>query len=303
MKKLRNRSMVEKRNSFGYVFLIPLLIGFVMFFGKSLVSSLIVSFQKVTFLQGGGFSTTFVGLDNYISVIVKDENFIRYAADSLLDLAVNVPVCLVFSFFAAVLLNQKFHGNFIVKVIFFLPVILGTGLFLKVNTQFATDGSVQSAMEEGTSSLEFLQSINITKLLNDIGVPAKFTNYITGPIERIFDVISMSSIQIFVFLAGLNSISPSLYEAAYVEGASGWSSFWKITFPLISPMMIINVIYSLMDNFTMSNNMVMNYVSTIAFTNFDLGLSSAMMWMYCLVLGIIVGVVVCLMSKRVVYQV
>ncbi len=294
--------LVRKRNMFGLVFLIPWLIGFLLFFCTPLIRAVVISFQKITFLPGGGFSTQAVGFDNFVTALTRDENFIRYASQSLLDLAVNVPVCLVFSFFVAVLLHQKFHGNFIVKAIFFLPVILGTGLFLSVNGQFSSDAAVQGAMEEGVNSLGFLKSMNIVTLLNDIGIPPSLTDYITGPVDRIYSVISMSSIQIFVFLAGLNSISSSLYEAAYVEGANGWTSFWKITFPLVSPVMIINVVYSLIDNFTMSTNVTMNYAWNVSFKIFDLGLAGAMMWLYCLVLAAIVGVVVYFLSKRVVYQ-
>lgn len=294
--------LVRKRNMFGLVFLIPWLIGFLLFFCTPLIRAVVISFQKVTFLPGGGFSTQGVGFDNFVTALTRDENFIRYASQSLLDLAVNVPVCLVFSFFVAVLLHQKFHGNFIVKAIFFLPVILGTGLFLSVNGQFSSDGAVQGAMEEGVNSLGFLKSMNIVTMLNDIGIPPSLTDYITGPVDRIYSVISMSSIQIFVFLAGLNSISSSLYEAAYVEGANGWTSFWKITFPLVSPVMIINVVYSLIDNFTMSTNVTMNYAWNVSFKIFDLGLAGAMMWLYCLMLAVVVGVVVYFLSKRVVYQ-
>lgn len=294
--------LVRKRNLFGLVFLIPWLIGFLLFFCGPLVRAAAISFQKVTFLPGGGFSTQWVGLGNYISALTRDENFIRYASQSLLDLLVDVPVCLVFSFFVAVLLHQKFHGNFIVKAIFFLPVILGTGLFLSVNAQFSSDAAIQGAMEEGVNSLGFLKSMSIVTMLNDIGIPPSLTDYITGPVDRIYSVISMSSIQIFVFLAGLNAISPSLYEAAYVEGANGWTSFWKITFPLVSPVMIVNVVYSLIDNFTMSTNVTMNYAWNVSFKIFDLGLAGAMMWLYCLVLALIVGAAVLLLSKRVVYQ-
>ncbi len=294
--------LTRKRNMFGLVFLIPWLVGFLLFFCYPLVHSAVISFQKVSFLPGGGLSAQWVGFENFISALTRDENFIRYAAQSLLDLVINVPVCLVFSFFVAVLLHQKFQGNFIVKSIFFLPVILGTGLFLSVNEQFANDTAVQGAMEEGANSLGFLQSMNIVELLNDIGIPSNVTEYITGPVDRIYSVISMSSIQIFVFLAGLNSINSSLYEAAYVEGANGWTSFWKITFPLVSPVMVINVVYSLIDNFTMSTNVTMNYAWDVSFQNFDLGLAGAMMWLYCLTLAVIVGAAVFLISKRVVYQ-
>ena len=147
-----------------------------------------------------------------------------------------------------------------------------------------------------------LQSFNILTLLQDIGIPASITEYIAGPVEQIYNVISLSGVQIFIFLAGLNGISPSVYEAAYIEGASGWVAFWKITFPMVSPVIVVNVVYSLIDNFTMSTNKTMTYIFETAFSNFDYGLSNAMAWLYCLTLAILVGLSVALISKKVVYQ-
>lgn len=293
--------LVRRRNLFGLVFLIPWLIGAILFFGYPLLYSLWVSFQEVTFLRGGGLSTAYVGFANYIDALTKDENFIRYASSTLLSLAVDVPVCLVFSFFVAVLLHQKFHGNFIAKAIFFLPVILGTGLFLSI-TSSGQYGSVQSTVEDGITSTGLFQSVNLANVLEDIGVPDNLTAYITGPVDQIYNVISQSGIQIFVFLAGLNAINASLYEAAYVEGANGWTAFWKITFPMVSPVIIINVVYSLIDNYTKSNNATMNYAWSVAFSSFNFGLANAMLWFYCLVLAIVVSVVFLIISKRVVYQ-
>lgn len=293
--------LVRRRNLFGLVFLIPWLIGAILFFGYPLLYSLWVSFQEVTFLRGGGLATAYVGFANYIDALTKDENFIRYASSTLLSLAVDVPVCLVFSFFVAVLLHQKFHGNFIAKAIFFLPVILGTGLFLSI-TSSGQYGSVQSTVEDGITSTGLFQSVNLANVLEDIGVPDNLTAYITGPVDQIYNVISQSGIQIFVFLAGLNAINASLYEAAYVEGANGWTAFWKITFPMVSPVIIINVVYSLIDNYTKSNNATMNYAWSVAFSSFNFGLANAMLWFYCLVLAIVVSVVFLIISKRVVYQ-
>ncbi|MBP3388520.1 MAG: sugar ABC transporter permease, partial [Clostridia bacterium] len=284
--------------------LIPWLIGFLMFFLYPFLHSVVLSLQKVTFLPGGGFSTEFIGLENYITALTRDEKFLPMAGGSVVDLFVSVPVCLVFSFFVAVLLRQNFRGNGIVKAIFFLPVILGTGVFLSVTT--ATSGvsgmALDSAMQEGVGSMSMLQSMNLVNILQDIGIPASITEYITGPVDRIYSVISLSGVQIFIFLAGLNSITPSVYEAAYIEGASGWVAFWKITFPMVSPSIVVNVVYSLIDNFTMSTNETMDYIFDTAFTSFDYGLSSAMSWLYCLVLAILVGVSMLLISKRVVYQ-
>ena len=305
MREKRGKTnLLRRRDAFGYVFLIPWLIGFVMFFLYPFIHSVILSFQKVTFLQGGGFSTDFIGISNYVTALAEDENFIQYAAGSLAELFINVPVCLVFSFFVAVLLRQKFHGNFIVKAIFFLPVILGTGVFLSVQTSTsAVSGmALEGAMEEGVNSMGMLQSVNIVNVLQDIGIPEEITGYITGPVDSIYSVISLSGVQIFIFLAGLNAINPSVYEAAYIEGASGWVAFWKITFPMVSPVIVVNVVYSLIDNFTMSTNETMNYIVDMAFQEFNYGVSSAMAWIYCVVLAVLVGAAMLLISKKVVYQ-
>jgi len=304
MKRNKTGALRKRRDAFGLVFMIPWFIGFLLFFLYPFIHSIFLSLQNVQFLSGGGYATTMVGWENYKDALTKDENFIQHVAESLTDLLINVPVCLIFSFFVAVLLSQKFHGNFIVKAIFFLPVILGTGVFLSVQTSTAAVSgmAVGSAMEEGAGSIGVLQSMNIVKVLQDIGVPADMTKYITEPVDRIYSIITMSSVQIFLFLVGLNSVSPSLYEAAYIEGASGWVAFWKITFPMVSPIIIVNVVYSLIDNFTMSNNTTMNYIYDMAFTQFNYGLSSAMSWIYCSILTLIVGASVWLISKRVVYQ-
>lgn len=296
--------LTKKRDAFGWVYMIPWLIGFGLFFLYPFIHSVFLSFQKVTFVQGGGYAASFIGFKNYITAFTGDENFLPKMMESLLDLLINVPVCLVFSFFVALLLKQDFRGNFIAKVIFFLPVILGTGVFLTVQTgSVATSGMViESAMEEGTGAMQGLQSVSIVKILQDIGVPAGMTDYITGPIDRIYSIITMSSVQIFLFLTGLKSISPSLYEAAHVEGASGWVAFWKITFPMMSSIIAVNVAYSIIDNFTMSTNVTMEYISDMAFSQFDYGLSNAMAWIYCVILTLIVCVALGAISKRVVYQ-
>ena len=279
MKKTdKSGSLLRRRDSFGLVFLTPWLIGFLMFFLYPFLRAVLLSLQKVTFLSDGGFSTAFIGVDNYLVALTKDEKFLPLAAGSILDLFINVPVCLIFSFFVAVLLRQKFRGNSLVKAIFFLPVILGTGVFLSVQTDTsAVSGmALDSAMQEGIGSMQMLQSMNLVNILQDIGIPASVTEYITGPVDRIYNVISLSGVQIFIFLAGLNAISPTVYEAAYIEGASGWVAFWKITFPMVSPVIVVNVVYSLIDNFTMSTNETMTYIFDTAFSNFDYGLSSAM---------------------------
>lgn len=304
MKKTNNTSLKRRHDVFGLVYMIPWFIGFLLFFLYPFLHSVFLSFQKVDFLPGGGYKTIFAGLQNYTAAFTSDEKFIKNVAGSLLDMFINVPVCLVFAFFVAVLLNQEFHGNFLAKAVFFLPVILGTGVFLSVreSTAEVSGMALNSAMDEGIGAMQGLQSMNIVKILQDIGVPAQLTDYITGPIDRIYSIITMSGVQIFLFLTGLKSISPSLYEAAHVEGASGWVSFWKITFPMVTPIIGVNVVYSLIDNFTMSDNKTMNYIYDMAFSQFNYGLSNAMAWVYCTVLTVIVGIAVTAVNKHIVYQ-
>ncbi len=301
----KKSALTRRRDYFGFVFLIPWIVGFLLFFAYPFAHSVWMSFHNIQPNPAGGYISDPVGFGNYVEAIRRDEEFLPLVTQSLLDLLINVPVCMVFSFFVAVLLRQKFHGNAVAKAIFFLPVILGTGVFL--STQAATadtsNVAVEGAMQEGIGAMQGLQSMNLVKILQDIGIPETVTSYITGPVDQIYNVISLSGVQIFIFLAGLNSISPSLYEAAYIEGASGWVAFWKITFPMVSPSIIVNVVYTLIDNFTMSTNETMDYIYDTAFgMNFQFGLSSAMAWIYCVLLAVLVGLSMWLISKRVVYQ-
>ena len=296
--------LIKNRNRFGYIFILPWLIGFLRLFLYPLIKSVILSFQSVEFNQGqSGYNATYSGLQNYIDALTVDEKFITYIGQTLLDLLINVPVILVFSFFVAVLLKQKFRGNFIVKSIFFLPIILGTGVFLQISGDAEASAEIMgAAAQEELQAMDTFSKFNIIDMLTDIGLPEQVAEYINGPVERIFSLIMLSGVQIFIFLAGLNSISPSLYEAANVEGASGWEAFWKITLPMVSPSIIINVVFSIIDTFTVSTNITMDYIEKTAFTNFDFGLSSAMSWIYCTVLTLILAVIMMVISKRVVYE-
>ena len=124
---------------------------------------------------------------------------------------------------------------------------------------------------------------------------------LTGPVDKVFEIVTCSGIQIFIFLAAINAVPPSLYEAAYVEGANGWEKFWKITFPMVTPMILVNVVYSIVDTFMSENNRVMEYVYDLSFQYFNFGLSSAICWIYFAALAVILAVVFRVISKRTFY--
>ncbi len=301
MKKKWRLSLTTKKKLTGYAFLTPWLIGLLAVFLVPLTSSLLFSFCTLTVDKG--YSLQFTGFANYIYALTGDANFLQYLAETMLNLLYNVPVLLVFSFFVAILLKQKFKGNFLAKFIFFIPVIMSSGLFLQLQGNFgnATTSNLDAALDNAASAVQVLKSMNLSSYLLRLGMPVKAVDLLTAPVDRVYDVVTSSGIQIFIFLAALNAVPPSLYEAAYVEGATGWESFWKITFPMVTPMILVNIVYSIIDTFTSVNNSVMNYVKTLAFQKFNFGLSSAMGWLYCVVLAVILTVIFRWFARRTFY--
>lgn len=301
----RKRFTLEQKNSFyGCMFILPWFIGLILFFIKPVFQSFTFSLNNII-MGPTGFKLEFIKLKNYVDAFTSDPKFPRLLSDLLINLVYDVPIILVFSFFVAVLLKEKFIGNSLMKAIFFLPVILGSGVFIMYqgDASMIQSATLNAAKQEGIQAIQVLKSLNIENYLLEAGFPPQMLVYITGPINRIYNVISSSGIQIFIFLAGLNSISPQIYEACYIEGATGWEAFWKITFPMISPLILVNTIYSTVDTFTSLKNAPMNYVYEMAFTHFNFGLSSAMSWIFFAFLALILGAIGYVISKRVFYQV
>ena len=301
LKTKKPLSLQGRRQLYGYAFISPWIIGLLVIFAVPLVKSVIFAFSEVV-MNPGGYKLEFLGLDNFKTALTGDAKYPQYLAGSIGDLIYNVPVIIIFSFFVALLLKKKFPGSAAVKAIFFLPIILSSGLFLQLQTNFgqATTSTLDAAIGSA-GNLSALQSINMEKYLLEMGLSDDLIGIVTGPIDKIYEVISNSGIQIFIFLAGLNSISPSLYEAAYVEGGTGWEVFWKITFPMMTPLLLVNIIYSIVDTFTSVGNNVMSYVYTQAFTEMNFGLSNAMCWIYLGILAVFMGLVAGIMSKRIFY--
>ena len=134
------------------------------------------------------------------------------------------------------------------------------------------------------------------------GLPPQLVLYVIAAIDQIYDIIISSGVQILIFLAGLQTISPSLYEASNIEGATGWENFWKITFPMVSPLILVNILYSVIDNFTHPANQVMQMIRDIAFFRNEYGLSATLAWIYFLVIFVILTIVMWVISRNVFYQ-
>ena len=296
--KHRHSSLMNKRARWAYFFLLPWLIGVVAVFVIPLFLSLSFSLSEVT--VDSGYSLRPVGLANYKTALFLDENFLRYFASTIGDLLYRVPIILVYSFMVALLLKQSYFGSQVFKFVFFLPVILSSDLFFKLLNNFGTKttSSLDAVM---SSSVSVLKSLNLSKYLTDLGLSAKAIELLTAPVNKVYEIVTCSGIQIFVFLTALYSVPSHLYEAAHMEGANAWEQFWKITFPMVMPMVLVNVVYSIVDTFVTQSNQVMEYVYQLSFKNFNFGLSSAISWLYFIAVGLILALVFWLVNRRTFY--
>ncbi|WP_409346506.1 carbohydrate ABC transporter permease [Paenibacillus sp. MBLB4367] len=294
--KRKQLSLEQKKSALGVLFVTPWLLGFVFLFAIPLVQSLQYSLSNLK-VEMGGFQKEFVGFQYYQELLFSHPTFNRTLIDSVSHMVVNVPSIIIFSLFAATILNQKFTGRVFARAVFFLPVVLAsTVLSLETSTEMSNAAaSLTGGAEEGN----FLRSFELERMLLESGMGGVFVDYITGSVNRIYEIISSSGVQILIFLAGLQSISPSIYEAARIEGTTGYEAFWKITFPMLSPLILTNVVYTVIDSF--NNNKLNQLIMDTAFKSLNFSSSAAMAWMYFAVTSIILSLSVWLISRKVFY--
>jgi ABC-type sugar transport system permease subunit len=242
---------------------------------------------------------SFIGFKNYINALTVNTSFNRTLTESIINMVVNVPLIVIFSLFLAVLLNQKFIGRSIARSIFFLPVILASGVIMTLETSSLVQ-AVNDQNQGSGGAIHALGAYELAGLMLDAGVSESIVNYLTSAVERIYQIVSQSGVQILIFLAGIQTISPQLYEASKMEGATGYEAFWKITFPMVSPLILVNMIYTIIDSF--SRNEMTDLIKETGFANFDFGLSSAMAWLYFVSIMLILLISSYIVSRKVFYQ-
>lgn len=282
----------------GYLFIAPFILGFLLFMAVPLCQSLFMSFNDVT--PGiGGFTMTFVGIKNFKDAFTVDAEFVPYLTTELIRMLTNLPATLIFSFFIALLLNQAFKGRGVVRAIFFLPVIVSSGVL--VGLEYSNDllSGIQDMIKE-TSTDASITGVLEDILVTDNAVSSTLFGYIFQIINSVYDIAIASGIQIIIFLSGLQTISPSMFEAAKIEGCTAWECFWKITLPMVSSLILVNIVYTVIDFFVKTDNQVMTKISdTVA--KMEYGFSSAMAWVYFLCVLIILAIVSLIISRRVYY--
>jgi len=300
MNKRRTKRKVPyeiRKQRIGYVFILPWILGFIFFFLNPLIESIRFSFGDVK-ASPTGLQVDFVGLSNYTFILLKDAKFPQYLWVSIQNMLYEVPIITLFSLFIAVILNQKFRGRTVYRAIFFLPVIMTSGVVFTM-----LSGVMGGQSLTGTQNAYF-QTTGLMNVLIQGNVPIRVVNFITDIVDRIFSLTLKSGVQILLFLSGLQKIPSATYEACKIEGATNWDIFWKITFPLISPMTMLVVVYSIIDSFTAygteeAGNVVMAYIYRTGFgKNMMFGYSSAMSWVYFIIIMFFLALAYLLIGRK-----
>ncbi|MBE5967537.1 MAG: sugar ABC transporter permease [Lachnospiraceae bacterium] len=285
MNRRKKMTLSRKRAITGLIFISPWLIGFITYYVRSLIQTVIFALSEVKDSEHGGFTTAFTGIRNFRYALMQDAEFNQILVNSIRDIVIDVPMIIFFSLFLAILLNGKFRGRTLFRALLFLPVIMNAGVIMNAirDAQTAISGGLSAVAKDMAVTRSSTMAMMLSTFV-EFGIPQKLIAYLTQAIERIFSIVRASGVQTIIFIASLQSISGSLYEVAKIEGATAYETFWKITFPMVSPLILTNVVYTIVDSFVTSE--VVKKAEEMAFTNFEYGISSAM--------SLISTVIVCL---------
>lgn len=301
-KKRKKRSLSQRRAIKGFIFIAPWLIGFIWFYARSLFMTIQFSFSELTVRPGGGYDLDFVWFDNFIYAFRAHATYKQVLTTSIGNMLVDVPLITFFSLFMAMLLNRKFKGRTLVRAIFFLPVILNSEAIVDAMNLARTmmSGGISSSSAELAAAASSGMSVDYyIQMFSSLGLPDVIIEYVSGAVTRISDIINASGVQIIIFIAALQSIPGSMYEVAKIEGATAYETFWKVTFPMVMPHIITNIVYTVVDSFTKSDVIELAYDT--AFTVKNYGLSSVFSLVSTVITCLILVIVCGLIQKRTFY--
>lgn len=294
------RGIESKKSWYGFFFILPWIIGMILFFIVPLFQSLYYSFGYVS-VEPGGMVVDWSGLENYKYLLQEDPDYLNNLTASIGSFMGSLPIIVIVSLALALVLNGKFKGRTIFRGIFFIPVIVATGVVMSLLTksyggsnviiQLSTDATENAYTATGTGG-----GMDFTTLLNGLNLPEDITAQMASLITNIFNTIWTCGIPVVLFLAGLQQIPPQLYEASKVEGATAWEEFWKITLPMISQTLLLVIIFTLIELLTQTENKVMSTAYNLMTSNADYSISSAMLWMFFAIIAVIMGLIILLYS-------
>lgn len=296
-------TMAGKNAVSGYLFILPFVIGFITFLAYPLYQGIRMAFSDVWLIPAEStFGWRWVGLQHFRFAFTVDADFTFALVQELAQMGLIVLPVLIFSLFVAILLNRNFAGRGFVRAVFFLPVILASGVLVGIETNNSLLEAVSMQVQEQNAARAGITGVIESLLDNMVGGAGigVFYEFILMVINQIYSIAMASGIQILIFLAGLQTINPSIFEAASIEGATAWENFWKITFPMISPMILVVVVYSIIDFMVRTDGEIMEMVYQAPQLG-QYGYGSAMALIYFGVVAAILGIVAFLISRLVYY--
>lgn len=297
-KNVKKKISYERKKQYaGYLFIALWLFGFTFLTLIPLCQSFAYSLSDAQ-VQDGGIHLTFVGLANYKRAFFEDAEFFSTLVETLGSVLMETPLIIIFSLFIAVILNNEFRGRTLARAIFFLPVIIAGGVAMDI---INSDTMFNMMMSGNRSNGGIIEANFISEYMAELGVSSDIIAYIVGIVNNIFNLTWKSGIQILIFIAALQSVSTSLYEVSKVEGATAWETFWKVTFPMIMPMMLVNVIYTIIDNYINYSNAVFKMIRTYS-ERIKFDYAAAMSWINFIIIFIVIIIVYLIINKRIFYM-
>lgn len=277
----------KQRESFvGYMFISIWLIGFIALTAVPLIESLVYSFNTITIVGGEGIRLTFAGFANYIRIFGTDLTFLTLLQEFLFEMILFVPVINILAMLIAILLNRKFKFRGFFRAVFFLPVIITSGPI------------ISELMRQGAGTLPALTESGILDLIEQ-----SLPKFISDPLQSLFSQIIFmlwfSGVQVVLYLAGLQKLDHSMYEAAQIDGANAWESFWKITLPSLRPMILVSSIFTIVTLATFANNPIIQLISKVMFDPIKgYGYASGLAWIYFIMIALLLTLTTKLINPK-----
>lgn len=292
MRNKKHKGVEYLKSRYGMMFITPWIIGIVLFFALPLIQSVIYSFSEVI-LNAEGMKISLKGIVHYKYIITEHPEYTNMLTESLVSILYQLPLIVILSLILALMLNRDFRGRVFFRGLYFLPVIIATGIAMELIFRTTTADVSASGPEAIQGSL-----FSVTDIMKFLSLPSGIADYVSVVVNNIFNLVWNCGIQIILFISGLQSIPSTLYEASHVEGATKWEQFWFITFPMLGRINLLVVVFTMVELFTDTRNELMKYISTMM-QGGTYDETSAMLWFYFLIVGGVIGIVMFLYNSKI----
>ena len=274
------------RRRYGYSFVAHWIVGLIVFFFVPLISSIWYAFSDIT-ITDKGFEFTFVGLENFKVALFQNAEYLDLVRDSIGSMFYSLPMIIALSLILAVLLNQKYPGRAIMRVIFFLPVIIESSVIVSLLAGPSINAPIFDFSAEGSGFIDY------SSIFANMNLPSQISDFLTFFLSNTVSLTWSCGVQIILFLAGLQGIPASLYEVSKIEGSNKWDEFWLITVPMLRHVLSLVIIYTMISQFTSANNQVVS-TATGLMKDIKYNMASAMLWFYFVIVLAVIGIVLAL---------